>query len=89
MMERIHGFTWADQDWIALMDFKILWIRAGSDSIYTDRIGFGQKNFTVHSFLTPITSGLWSGPEVTRVTFLDSDSAPVPKFFNPVSSENF
>jgi len=28
-------------------------------------------------------------PEVAGVTFSDSDLAPLPKFLNPVSSENF
>jgi len=34
---KIHGFTWADWDWIGLMISKILRIRTGSDSISADQ----------------------------------------------------
>jgi len=45
---KIHDFTWADQDWIGLMIFKTFadqdWI--GFNFIWT---GLGLKNFTVRS----------------------------------------
>jgi len=34
---KIHGFILADQDWIGLMIFKNLRIRAGSDSTFADQ----------------------------------------------------
>jgi len=34
---KIHYFSWADQDWIGLMIFKILRIRTGLDLILSDQ----------------------------------------------------
>jgi len=64
---KIHGFTWADQDWIDCCFSKIWRIRSGSDFFFRIRIGLALKNFTVRSslvtwrglrslkFLTPIS----------------------------------
>jgi len=47
---KIHGFTWADQDWIELMIFQ-KFCGSGLDRIQFLRIsiGLGLKNFTVCS----------------------------------------
>jgi len=50
---KIHGFTWADQDWIGPMIFKILQIMTGSDSIFAD-----QDWTRTEKFHSPLISAL-------------------------------
>jgi len=50
---KIHGFIWADQDWIGLMILKNLRIRTGSDSTFADQDWTRNEKF--HS---PLISAL-------------------------------
>jgi len=47
----MHGFTWADQDWIGLMIFKNCADRTGLDSTLADQDGTRTKKF-----LSPLIS---------------------------------
>jgi len=69
---KIHGFIWADQDWVGLMIFKSF-SGSGLDRIQflRNRIGLGLKNFTVRSSLLLATSP--QGCQFQNLAFLKPD----------------
>jgi len=55
---KIHGFTWADQDWIGPIIFKILLIRSGTKSIFADQDWTRSEKF--HSPFISAKQHNWS-----------------------------